>query len=160
MGDGYGVESALSVGSFLASKDVSMRPNRLPVDDSELNELPELSSKLKELADSILEEGPASLIAFVKYFLERTQHDPQWMSWLQQASAELGLPDFNAAASPEDLDDGLIYKVKITLRAHNRPFTAKSKSRICRWEISTKSCKRRWAGPTAISIPSGSETII
>ena len=96
-----------------------MRPNRLPVDDSELPDLadlPELSPKLKQLADSILDEGPVSLVAFVKYFLEQAQRDPQWMNWLQQAAAELGLPDFSAAASTEDLNDGLIYKVKITLR--------------------------------------------
>jgi hypothetical protein len=82
-----------------------MRPRSTRDDEVELQELP---PELKAAVDMLVEEGPEMLLAVSKYFLFRTQDDPRWAELVQEVLRQSGLAS--------DLDDGLIYKVKVTLK--------------------------------------------
>lgn len=85
-------------------------------DSSDLPPLPELSPKLQSLAEAVIEEGPHSLIALFGYILTKTNQDERWNSAITDAMKEAGISPEAFFGEPMDLDDGLIYKVKITLR--------------------------------------------
>lgn len=73
--------------------------------------LPELSPELKSLAEKIVEGGPLSILALVKYVAERSGADPRWDAVVSEAMRVLGVLPMEDV----ELDDGLIYRVKITL---------------------------------------------
>lgn len=79
----------------------------------DLPPLPELAAHLRPLADEIIQQGPGGLAVFFGYLVEQTQSDPRWQAMIGETLTATGLIP---ADEPEDLDDGLIYKVKITLR--------------------------------------------
>lgn len=74
--------------------------------------LPELSPELKALAEKIVDEGPLGIVALAKYIAERTGTDARWDAVVSEAMRILGVPSMEDI----DLDDGLIYRVKITLK--------------------------------------------
>lgn len=80
---------------------------------SDLPPLPELSSHLRPLADEIIQQGPEALAALFGYLVAKTADDPRWNAVLSETLPALGLLP---GEESQNLDDGLIYKVKITLR--------------------------------------------
>lgn len=90
-----------------------MSPDEQPDDLPESLPLPELPPHLKPLADEIIQQGPTGLAALFGYIVQQTGNDPQWNALISETFAGTSLFPENA---DEDLDDGLIYKVKVTLR--------------------------------------------
>lgn len=93
-----------------------MSPFDHPMFKSRPAELPELSPQLLSAAKAIIAQGPPSLMAFMAHVIEQTQGQPKWDDYLAQSV--VGLMDELAGEShyENDLDDGRIYRVKITLR--------------------------------------------
>jgi hypothetical protein len=69
---------------------------------------------MKSFADAVIAEGPLTLVALFGYILERTSDDPRWDKLLSEAAA--GIVPKALFSAEEDLDDGNVYKVKITLK--------------------------------------------
>lgn len=90
-----------------------MSPRELPDVTSDPLPLPELPAHLRPLADEIIHRGPEGLAALFGYIVEQTANDPTWNRLISETFAGTSLLP---AGVPTDLDDGLIYKVKITLR--------------------------------------------
>jgi|GEM_PF-1837345 len=88
-----------------------------------LQALPPLSPSSLKTAQELIEAGPVSFLAFFAHIVEQASERDEWQSFLNHSPADmstvemfatLGMDDDDDDA--DDLDDGLIYRVKITLR--------------------------------------------
>lgn len=90
-----------------------MSKRKLSEDVADSLGMPQLPARLRPLVDELIQLGPSYLPALFHYLVEQTANDSRWTEVIQDALADMHPA---AVAEPDDLSDGLIYKVKITLR--------------------------------------------